>query len=149
MVVEDGLVERDRQGLVRSEPNDVAELALVVDAFDVDRAHADAVGADAEPDAPARKLVVGEEAVERRRERRNVAHLAADDDAGLERNPRELHELRGRPAVVDDPRGRDLGGADLEADDLLLPTPLALGAARLRTPGVFASSSAAGRGPTA
>jgi len=103
VVVEDGLVERDRKSLVRSEANDVAELALVIDAFDVDRAHADAVGADAEPDAPARKLVVSEEAVERRRERRNVPHLAADDDAGLERNPRELHELRGRRPVVDDP----------------------------------------------
>src|SRR5207342_3214687 len=95
VVVEDGLVERDRKGLVGPEPNDVAELALVIDAFDVDRAHADAVGADAEPDAPARKLVVGEEAVERLGERRNVTYLAADDDAGRERGPGELHELRG------------------------------------------------------
>ena len=65
VVVEHGLVERDRQRLVRPEADGVAELALVVDAVDVDRAHADAVGADAEPDAPARQLVLGEEAVER------------------------------------------------------------------------------------
>ena len=94
MVVEDGLVERDRERLVRAEAHGVRELALVVDAVDVERADADAVRPDAEPDAAARKLVVGEEPVERRRERRDVAHLAADDDAGLERTPRELHELR-------------------------------------------------------
>ena len=149
MVVEDGLVERDRQGLVRSEPNDVAELALVVDAFDVDRAHADAVGADAEPDAPARKLVVAEEAVERRRERRDVAHLAADDDAGLERNPRELHELRGGPPLLTTREAAIWEAPILRPTISCFRRRLRLALLGFVTPGVFASSSAAGRGPTA
>ena len=120
-VVEHGLVDRDRKRLVRAEADGVRKLALVVDAVDVERAHADAVRPDAEADAAARQLVVGEEPVERRRERRDVAHLAGDDDARLERLARELDELRLRAAVVDDARGGDLRGADLETDDLLLP----------------------------
>src|SRR4051794_9064148 len=100
---------------MRPETDGIAERAVVVDAFDVDRAHADAVRADAEPDAPAGQLVLGEEVRERRRERRDVAHLAADDDSRLERNPGELDELGAGAAVVDDTRRGDLRGADLEA----------------------------------
>src|SRR5262249_62412936 len=94
-VVGPGLVARNRQGLVRLEPTRVGELAVVLDlVVDLDSAHADAVRADAEPDAPARQLVLREEPVERRRQRFRVAHLSADDNAGLERDACELHELR-------------------------------------------------------
>ena len=90
VVVHDGLVHRDRQRFVSAERDGVGELLLVVDPVDVQDADADAVRADAEPDALARQLVLLEELVERAGERRDVPDLAADDDAGLERLAREL-----------------------------------------------------------
>ncbi len=89
-----------------------------VDPVDVEGAHADPVRGEPEANAAARQLVLREERVERLRERSDVAHLAADDDAALERPARHLDELR--RAVVDDVRGGELRGADLEADELLL-----------------------------
>ena len=80
---------------MRAEADRVRELALVVDPVDVERAHADPVRADAEPDAPARQLVARVKKLSSAAASAgDVAHLAADDDAGLERNARELHELR-------------------------------------------------------
>ena len=124
MVVEHGLVDRDRDLLVGAEADGVVELPLVGDPVDVERTHADPVRGEPEADAPARELVLREEGVERARESDDVAHLAADDDPALERAAGHLDELR--RAVVDDVRSGDLGGADLEADELLLPAALRL-----------------------
>src|SRR5205823_758454 len=114
-VVEDGLLDRDRERLLGAEADRVPELPRVDDADDVERSHADPVARDAEPDAPPRELVLAEEGLQRLDERLRVAQLAADDDAGVERLARELEELR--LAVVRDPRGGQAGGADLEADE--------------------------------
>ena len=92
--VEHCLLERDRQRLLRAEADRVRELALVVDAGDLERADADAVVRDAEPHALLRQLVLREQLLERRRERLDVAKLAADDDAVGERRARDLQELR-------------------------------------------------------
>ena len=98
VVVEHGLVDRNRDGLVGPEADRVRELPLVLDPVDVEGADADAVRREPEPDAAARQLVLLEEAVERPCERGHVAHLAADDDAAVERPARELEEVGG--AVV-------------------------------------------------
>ena len=91
VVVEHRLIDRDRERLVGAEPHRVAELAIVFDSLDVQCSDADAVRADAEANATARQLVLGEEPVERLAERRHVTNLAGDDDAGRQRCPRELH----------------------------------------------------------
>ncbi len=143
-VVEHGLVERDRKNLLGAEADRVLELLLVPDSVDLEDAHADPVVRDAEPNAALRKLVELEEALERVAQRIRVADLARDDEAGLERLTERVDQL-GR-AVVDDVCGCDLGGADLEADELLgalllplLPSALS---ARLRLLRAAASESA-------
>ncbi len=117
VVVEHRLVERDRKRLLRAEADRVLELLLVVDAHEVENADADAVAGDAEPHVLARKLVLGEELLQREGECFGIAHFAADDDALLERLARHLNELGG--PVVDDTRGRELRRADLQADEAL------------------------------
>ena len=57
VVVDHGLVDRDRDGFVGAEEHRVLELALVVDAGDLEGADADAVRREPEPDAAARQLV--------------------------------------------------------------------------------------------
>ena len=61
-VVEHGVADRDRQHLVRLEADGVVEAGFVVDARDLERADADAVGRDPDADVTGRKLLVGEEA---------------------------------------------------------------------------------------
>ena len=85
MVVEDGVLEWDRQHLLGPEPDRVVEELRIVDADDVERADADPVVGDAEPNALARQVVALEELAQRVRECAGVAQLAADDDAVLER----------------------------------------------------------------
>src|SRR5207253_3112094 len=87
-------------------------------AADLEHADADAVAGDAEPDSLAGQLVHPEEALQRLGQRLGLAQLAADDDAGLQGLARDLDELR--RAVVDDARGREVGGADLQPDEPLL-----------------------------
>ena len=101
-----------------AEPDCVRELPLVLDPVDVEAADADAVRRQAQSDTAPRQLVPGEEAVERPRERGDVAHLATDYDAGAERAARDLDEIRG--TVVDDSSGRQLRRANLEADECAL-----------------------------
>ena len=91
---------------MRTKRDGVAELLRVVDAVDVENADADPVGADPEPNVLARQVVLGEELVERLCERGNVAHLAADDDAWLERFAGDAQKTRA--AVVDDLGSREL-----------------------------------------
>ena len=67
-VVEDRLVDRDREHLVGLEPDGVVESLLVVDPRDVERADTDAVARDADPDVLLRKLVLGEEDLSASRE---------------------------------------------------------------------------------
>ena len=93
VVVHHRLVHRDRECFVRTEGDSIGELLFVVDAVDVEDAHTDAVRPDAEADALARQVVLLEELVERTGERSDVADLAADDDAGLERLAGELDDL--------------------------------------------------------
>ena len=85
LVVEHGLLERDRQHLLRAEADRVRELLRVLDAGHLERAHADPVVGDAEPDAALGQLVLGEERLQCDRERLRVAQLAVDDDAVVER----------------------------------------------------------------
>ena len=66
-VVEYCLVERDRQRLLSAEADGVCELLRVVDPADLERAHADPVVRDAEPDRVPRQLVLAEEGLERGR----------------------------------------------------------------------------------
>src|SRR5207302_1185164 len=116
-VVEDGLLDRDRERLLRPEADRVRELLRVGDADDVERPHADPVVRDAEADAAARELVLPEEGLQRLGKRLRVAQLAADDDARVEWLAGELEELR--LAVVRDAGGGQAGRADLEADEPL------------------------------
>ena len=81
VVVEHGLIHRDRKRFVRTERDRVAKLLRVVDPVDVENADTDAVGADAKPHILARQVVLREELIERFCERRDVAYLAADDHA--------------------------------------------------------------------
>ena len=118
LVVEHGLLERNRERLLGAEANGVLELLRIVDAADVEGSDADAVARDAEPHGLLRELVVLEEQLQRLGEGLGLAQLAADDDAGLEVLPGDLHQLR--VAVVHDSGGGQLGGADLEADEPLL-----------------------------
>ena len=60
-------------------------------------------------------LCLREERLAAPRRALRLAQLAADDDPVLERLARDLDELR--RAVVHDPRGRELRGADLQADE--------------------------------
>src|SRR5579871_2085482 len=114
-VVEHRLVERDRQRLLRAEANGVEELILVVDRGQLDAPDADSAAGDAEPDAPAREVVLLEERAQRIRERVRVAKLAVGDDPMRERGACELLE-RGA-AVVRNARRGDLRAADLQPDD--------------------------------
>src|SRR5207302_5116093 len=123
LVVEHRLVDRDRQRLLRAEPDRVRELFLIGDARDVERADTDAIVGDPEAHALLRQLVLGEELLQRFGERGGVAQLSAHDDPGLERLARDLQQLRS--AVVRNTRGCELRRADLQADEALR----ALGAA--------------------
>ena len=116
-VVDDRLVDGDRDDLVRAEEHRVRELRLVVDAGDVEHADADRVRREPDADAAARKLADTEELVEAGREGGHVHDLAAGDDAGGQRLPLDLEQLRAAVAV-DDARGRDLRRAELDADEL-------------------------------
>ena len=75
-----------------------------------------------EPDAAARQRVHREELVERRRQGGHVADFAAGDDARREGLAGQLTQMR--RAVVHDARGRQLRGADLDADELAAPRAL-------------------------
>ena len=133
LVVEHRLLERDRQHFLSPETDRVRELLRILDPGHLEGAHADPVVGDAEPDAALRQLVLGEEGLERNRERLGVTKLAVDDDAVVERRARRLDEL-GRLAVADAGRG-DLGAADLEADELLAAAAAAARQGRQRRQG--------------
>src|SRR6185295_5460583 len=119
LVVEHGVLERDRERLLGAEVNGVLELLRVVDPAELEHADTDAVARDPEPHALTRKLVFAEERLQRGRERVGLAELTADDDALVERGAGHLDDLGG--AVVDDARCGELRCADLETDDLLVP----------------------------
>ena len=93
LVVEHGLVDRDRQRLLRAEPDRVGKLLLVFDPGDLEGADADPVVRDAESHAFLGQAVLGEEVLEGLGECVWVAKLAADDDA------RE-RAARARPAAA-------------------------------------------------
>ena len=137
LVIEHRLLERDRQHLLGAEANRVRKLLRILDPGHLERADADPVVGDAEPDAALRQLVLGEERLQRDGESLGVAQLAVDDDAVIEGGARRLEEL-GKFAVAH-PGGRDLGAADLEADELLA-------ASRLRDSVGSAGSDGRGRG---
>ena len=80
VVVDHGLVERDREHLVRAEADRVLELVLVLDAGDLDHADADAAVREPEADASARQAFAAKNS-SAPSERGRVAHLAAVDDA--------------------------------------------------------------------
>src|SRR3954447_26743370 len=125
LVVEHRLLERDRQHLLGAEADRVLEMGRVGEAADLEAADADAVGAHTEANALHRKLVLAEELLEVRAERVGVTELAADDDAAVERLTCELYDVD--LAVLADVRGGDMGGADLQPDDLALLARGALG----------------------
>src|SRR5947207_12218318 len=117
VIVEHGLVNRDRQGLLRTKADRVRQLLLVVDTGNLERADADAVVGDTEAHAFLRKAVCREELLQSRGERIWIAQLAADDDSGLERRARDLQQLGG--AVVGHTRSGELRSTDLQAGDAL------------------------------
>ena len=137
-MVEHRLVQRNRQGFLSSEPDRVRELLRIVDPGDLERANADPVVRDPEPDTRLRQLVLAEEDLQHPGQLLRLAQLTPDDDPAVEWDPGHAHDPR--TALVDDLGGRDLRGADLESDDpvvdpgkrlalLLRPPPLLLGEA--------------------
>ena len=92
-VVEYRLIERDGQHLLRPEANRILEHVRVGDAFDLEGPYADAIVRDTEPHGVLRQLVKVEETLQRVAKRLRVADLAGDDDTGLERLARDVHEL--------------------------------------------------------
>ena len=119
MVVEHGLFDRDRERLVSAEANCVGELARVVDRGALEHADAGPAAADAEADVLARQVSGREEGGDLVGQRLGVPHLACDDDVRRKCVAGGLHELR--PAVVHDDGCRELGRADAEPDELLVP----------------------------
>ena len=117
VVIEHGLLDRDRKGLLGAEADRVLELLRIVDARDLEDPDADAVVGDPEPHALARKLVFAEERAQRLGKKLRLAQLTADHETVVEVLARDLDELR-RP-IVDDPGGSELGGADLQPHDPL------------------------------
>src|SRR5581483_2957341 len=117
--VEHSLLERDRQCLLRAEPNRVGELLRIVDAADLEGAHADAVVGDAETDRLLRQLVLCEQLFQCAREGLDVAQLTAHDDTVLQRRACVLVQLRHAVARRHACRG-DLRRADLQTDELAL-----------------------------
>src|SRR5262249_21730045 len=102
--VEHGLVEGDREGVLRAETDRVRDLGRILDAGELEEADADPVVGDAETDAGAGQLVLLEEATQGQCEPLGIAYLAAADDAVRERRLGELEELGGAAGV------RDMGG---------------------------------------
>jgi hypothetical protein len=106
VVIEHGLLDRDRENLLRSVADRVRELLGILDPADLEHAHADAVVGDPEPDVLAGQPVLLEEEAQRIRERFRLAQLAADDDPSIEILSDDLCDVR--VAVVDDLCGGDL-----------------------------------------
>jgi len=90
VVVEDRVLDRNRQRLLSAEANGVVELARVVDACDLERAHTDAAVRDAEANVAARKVMLVEELAQGLGELLRLAQLAAHDDAVLELLPCDM-----------------------------------------------------------
>ena len=114
--VEDGLVERHGDVVLGLEANRGLELGRVVDARQAQRAHCHALVGDAEPDV-LRKLVRGEQLLDRARELVGLVDLAVPEHAGGER--RHAVGSDGRPSVRAKLGGGDARGLDVEADDAL------------------------------
>ena len=119
VVVEHRLFDRDRERLVGAEANRVGKLPRVVDGGPLEDADAGAAAADADADVLAREVGRREEGGDLVGECLGVPHLAAGDDVGRKRVPRGLDELR--VAVVHDDGRGELGGADAEPHELLVP----------------------------
>ena len=102
-VVEYRVGHGDRQQFLGAKADRVAERLRIVDHRQLEHPNADPVRRDAEANALARQLVLGEERLELGGERVGLAHLAADDQARPERRARELQQLDG--AVVRHVRG--------------------------------------------
>ena len=100
LVVEHRLLERNRQHLLSAEADRVRKLLRIVDAGDLEGAHADAVVRDAEAHAALRKLVDAEELPQSDGESLGVAQLATDDDTVLQRRADRLHELGRAPLLT-------------------------------------------------
>ena len=98
------------------EPDRIVELRFVLDTDKVEDPHTDAVTPDSEPYVAAGQVLLLEEGLQRAGQSIPVANFAADDDAVLERTTGDLQELSPLRGLGHD-GGRELGRADLEADD--------------------------------
>ena len=112
--VEDRLVHRHRDVVGRLHLDGGGERLLVLERRQVERADDDPLVGDPEPD-PVRELVLGEEGLQRLRQRGDVGDLAVAQDAGAEGSDGAALE-RQRP-VDGDLGGGDVAGIEVEADD--------------------------------
>jgi hypothetical protein len=112
--VEDRLVHRHRDVIGRLHLDGGGQRLLVLQRRQVERADHDPLVRDAQPDA-GRELVLGEERLQRVRERGDVRDLAVAQDAGAKGSDGAALE-RQRP-VDGDLGGGDVAGIEIEADD--------------------------------
>src|SRR4051812_25909509 len=117
LVVEQRLVDRNRQRLLGAETHGVRDLLRVLDPHQLDRPDTDPVVRDADPNVALRQAVPLEEELERLGERGDVLDLAAGDDPARNRLTGDLDEPR-RAVHLDGGR-REERGPDLEADSFL------------------------------
>ena len=111
--VEDGLVERHRDVVLGLEADCRLELVTVVDGGEAHRADRHPLVCDTHADV-ARKLLAGEELLDRLAERLRVGDLALAEDSGSEGHDAPAGHLGG---AVDVHFGRgDAAGLDVEAD---------------------------------
>ena len=113
-VVEDGLVERHRDLVLRAEANRRVELLRVLDPRQPQRANHDALVGDPEANRLG-ELVPREEILEGLAERGGVLDLALAHDSGLERHDRGASD--GTVATSRDLGRGDAAGLDVEADE--------------------------------
>ena len=116
-VVEDRLVHRHRDVVRRLGAHGGVERLGVLERRQVERAHDDALVGDAQADA-VRKVVLGEEGLERLGERRRVGDLTVAQDARAQLG--DGAALDGDVAVHLDLGGRDVAGVEIEPDHRLV-----------------------------
>ena len=115
--VEDRLLERHRDLVLGLKADRGRELVGALDRRQEQRPHRDPLIGDPEPHV-ARQLALGEQRLERVRERVRVGHLALVKDAGGQRGDAVAGDLGA--AVYADLGGRDAPGLEVEADEALL-----------------------------
>jgi hypothetical protein len=115
--VDDRVVDRHRELVLRLETDGGLQLARVVEVGQLEGADDDLLVGYAHADALAQARVLLEEGAERVGEAVYVGHFAVADDPGLQR--REGCRLHGDAAVDGDLGDGDAAGVDVETDEVV------------------------------